>query len=110
MSDPERIIRETINNPPKVGLTPLQKLGRAISAVLGLAALVLALVVLVEQDAASSCAYQNATAQHDFTQAMERLFLPQDATRAQRKAAADQFHHALDRYDASSADYQQCVR
>ena len=110
MTDPDRIIREAIDNPPKIGLTPLQKLGRAVSAVLGLAALVLALVVLVEQDSAASCAYRNATAQHAFTQAIERAFLPRDATPAERRAATTRFHHALDRYDASSAEYQQCVR
>ena len=110
MSDPERIIREVSENPPRVVLTPWQKLGRAVGSVLGLAALVIALTVFVEQHATASCAYQDARAQYLFTQAIERLFLPPNATPAEHKAAAARFHRSLDRYATSATEYQNCVR
>lgn len=109
MTDPERIIRQVAENPPTVRITPWQVAGRLLSVLLGIVALVLALMNLAQQSTAASCAAQDARAQYAFTQAVEHLFLPAGATKQQHEQAAQRFHKALDRYASRASDYLNCV-
>ncbi|HET6915399.1 MAG TPA: hypothetical protein VFH56_04855 [Acidimicrobiales bacterium] len=112
MSESERLVEELVHNPPRVELTTAQKVFRALSVLcagVAVVALVLALVAVTRVATVAACTNDNlglrnittaedAQAHIDFAQAVQALFLPRDATAADKRRAARTFRRATDQY------------